>query len=259
MGPLPAAVYWRRRWVAVGSAVTVIVLLAWGIAALARTPDEPETARPASRAAVSAPQEASPPPAAPPDAALLPATMPATAQLTTATQPGAAGSTPPTTSTTEPASATSVMPTPTSSPVPSPTPPPPADPVPCTNEMIAVRAEVDGPAHHVGERMSLRLVVTNGSDQPCVRDLDPVRQEIVVWSADGSERLWSSNDCSSAKGAAPRVLAPGEPVSFSVRWAGRTSAPGCPERRETVPPGEYRLLTRVDDVISSPTQFVRSP
>jgi hypothetical protein len=256
-GPLPAAVYWRRRWVAVGSAVVVVVLLAWAIAALTSSPDESDTARPSSRAAVSAPQEASPPPAAPPSAALLPATSPASAQLTTATQPGAAGSTPPTPSSTpESGSAT---PTPTSSPVPSTTQAPPADPVACTDKMIAVRAEVDGPEHRVGERASLRLVVTNSSDQPCVRDLDPGRQEIVVWSADGSERLWSSNDCSSAKGADLRTLAPGEPVSFSVRWAGRTSAPGCPERREVVPPGEYRLLTRVDDVISPPTQFVRSP
>jgi hypothetical protein len=125
--------------------------------------------------------------------------------------------------------------------------------------MIAVKAEVAPGEHRVGDRTLLRLVVTNTSAQPCVRDLDPVRQEIVVWSADGGLRLWSSNDCSSAKGADLRTLAPGEPVAFSVRWAGRTSAPGCPARRETVPAGEYRLLTRVDDVISPPTQFVRVP
>lgn len=74
MGPLPATVYWRRRWVAIASAIAVIVLLAWGLAALASIgsgiPDEPETARPASRAAVSAPQVASPPPAAPLSTAL---------------------------------------------------------------------------------------------------------------------------------------------------------------------------------------------
>jgi hypothetical protein len=125
--------------------------------------------------------------------------------------------------------------------------------------MIAVKAEVAAGEHRVGDRTLLRLVVTNTSAQPCVRDLDPVRQEIVVWSADGGLRLWSSNDCSSAKGADLRTLAPGEPVAFSVRWAGRTSAPGCPAQRETVPAGEYRLLTRVDDVISPPTQFVRVP
>ncbi|TQM35644.1 hypothetical protein FB388_7083 [Pseudonocardia cypriaca] len=260
MGPLPAAVYWRRRWVAVGSMVAVIVAMTWGIAALTSTPDEPETARrTTSRAAVSAPQETSPPPAAPPYAALLPATLPSAAQPTGAPQPGAAGSVPPTASIPEPLVVDDAPPT--TAPPPTTTPPPttPARPVPCTNDMIAVGAEVVGPERRVGERMVLRLVVTNSSTQPCVRDLDPVRQEIVVWSADGSQRLWSSNDCSSAKGADPRTLAPGQPLTFTVRWAGRTSAPGCPQRRDTVPAGEYRLLTRVDDVISPPTQFVREP
>jgi hypothetical protein len=239
--------------------VAVIVAMTWGIAALTSTPDEPETARrTTSRAAVSAPQETSPPPAAPPYAALLPATLPSAAQPTGAPQPGAAGSAPPTASIPEPLVVDDAPPT--TAPPPTTTPPPtPARPVPCTNDMIAVGAEVVGPAHRVGERMTLRLVVTNSSTQPCVRDLDPVRQEIVVWSADGSRRLWSSNDCSSAKGADPRTLAPGQPLTFTVRWAGRTSAPGCPQRRDTVPAGEYRLLTRVDDVISPPTQFVRAP
>jgi uncharacterized protein DUF4232 len=251
MGPLPATVYRRRRRVAIASATAVILLLTWAIAAIATrgsgTPDEPATDRAASRAAVSAPQETSPPPAAPLAATLPSSPPPSAAQPTTAPQPGAAGST----NTPEPEPPTSTPP--------STTPAPPADPVACTNKMLAVRAEVDGAEHRVGERTLLRLVVTNDSERPCVRDLDPARQEIVVRSADGSQRLWSSNDCSAAKGADLRTLAPGESVAFAVRWAGRTSAPGCPARRETVPAGEYRLLTRVDDVISSPTQFVRAP
>jgi hypothetical protein len=268
MGPLPATVYRRRRWVAIASAIAVIVLL-WAVSALAGAPDEPGTARQAGRAAVSAPQEASPPPAAPPVVALPSETPPSAAQPTTAPQPGAAGSTPPTPSTPatpstpegpEPAASTSEQLLPDSTPpISSPASAPPIDPVPCTNEMLAVRAEVDGAEHRVGQRTSLRLVVTNRSKKPCVRDLDPVRQEIVVWSADGSRRLWSSNDCSSAKRPDLRTLVPGEPLAFSVQWAGRTSAPGCPARRETVPAGEYRLLTRVDDVVSPPTQFVRIP
>jgi len=261
MGPLPATVYRRRRRVAIASAVTVILLLGWGFAALAipgsGAPDESGTARPAGRAAMSAPQEAFPPPAAPPSDALPSGTPPTAAQPSTAPQPGAAGSTPPTPEpepTSEQLVADGVPPT--SVPAPSPAPDPP---VACKNDMLTVKAEVDGAEHRVGERTLLRLVVTNRSKQPCVRDLDPVRQEIVVWSADGSKRLWSSNDCSSVKRADLRTLVPGEPVAFSVRWAGRTSAPGCPARRETVPAGEYRLLTRVDDVISPPTQFVRAP
>lgn len=228
VGPLPATVYWRRRWAAIGSAALVIVLLAWGVAALATggSPDEDASARPAGHAAVSAPQQASPSPAVTPLAAPQPGTEePGTpAQPATSTAPG-----------------------------------PAPDPVPCTDDMLAVTAEVDRPEHRVGERTLLRLVVTNTSEQPCVRDLDAARVEIAVWSGDGTKGLWSSDDCSTAKGKDLRTLVPGQPETSTVRWAGRTSAPGCPTKRETVPAGKYRLLTRVDGVVSAPTPFTRTP
>jgi hypothetical protein len=292
VGPLPASVYWRRRWVAVASAVSVIMLLVWGIAALAApvsgAPGDTATARPASRAAMSAPQQVSPSPAAP----ALPTPQPGAVGATTPGEPtteraeaerpatdgpppgrpategqlveGPAASPPeadPATAT-APGSSERLVPDDSpraSSPVPSPAPVPPTGPVPCTNDMLAVTVEVDRPQHRVGERPLLRLVVVNTSEQPCVRDLDPARQEIVVWSSDGSLRLWSSNDCSNAKGPDLRTLVPGQPVAFSVRWAGRTSAPGCPPQRATVPAGDYRVMSRVDDVISPPTPLVRTP
>jgi hypothetical protein len=200
VGPLPASVYWRRRWVAIASTVAVLVALAWSVAALAPSGGGTST-RPASRAAVSAPQQTSPPPAA------------------------------------------SV---------------PPTGPAPCADAMLSVVAEVERPEHRVGERPVLRLVVSNISDQPCVRDLAATRQETVVWSGDGANRLWSSNDCSNAAGADLRTLVPGQPVALSVRWAGRTSTPGCGAARTVVPAGAYRVMTRVDDVISAPTPFVRT-
>jgi hypothetical protein len=204
VGPLPATVYWRRRWVG-GGALTPRGTGASDVAA--------------TRVAVSAPQ-----------------------------QPLVAG----------PAPTTSTVPSTTGPPAPASAPQTSA-PVPCTKDMLTVAAEVDRPEHRVGERVLLRLVVTNTSEQPCVRDVGPSRQEIVIWSGDGKERLWSSNDCSAAKGADLRTLAPGEPVVSPVRWVGRTSAPGCPEMRETVPAGAYRVTTRLDDMTSRPTPFTRRP
>ena len=103
---------------------------------------------------------------------------------------------------------------------------PATGPVPCSDDMIGVAAEIDPAEHRIGQRPTLRLVVTNISKQPCVRDLDPARQEIVVWSGDG-DRLWSSNDCGNGSTADLRTLVPGQPVAFAVAWAGRTSSPGC--------------------------------
>jgi hypothetical protein len=124
--------------------------------------------------------------------------------------------------------------------------------------MIGVTAEIDPAQHRVGQRPTLRLVVTNISDQPCVRDLDSARQEIVVWSLDG-ERLWSSNDCVNGSTVDLRTLVPSQPVAFAVSWAGRTSAPGCVRQRTVVPAGRYHILSRVDNVVSASTHFERLP
>jgi hypothetical protein len=125
--------------------------------------------------------------------------------------------------------------------------------------MLSAGAELDHAVHKVGSRPVLRLVITNIGNQPCVRDLDAARQEIVVWSADGAQRLWSSNDCVNAHTVDLRTLVPGRPVAFAVTWAERTTTPGCRTPRTLVPAGTYRLMTRLDDLISPPTPFIRTP
>lgn len=145
--------------------------------------------------------------------------------------------------------------TPRPAPVAAPVPVPATGPVPCTNAMIGVTAEIDRAVHVVGERPVLRLVITDTSSQPCVRDLDSSRQEIVVWSGDGKTRLWSSNDCGNLGSPDLRTLVPGQPVVFAVTWAGRTSAPGCTRPRTVIPAGDYRVVSRLDDDISPPTPF----
>jgi hypothetical protein len=266
VGPLPASVYWRRRWIAIASLSVVLVAIVWSLAAAFSGPAGESTAvRTAGHVRSSAPQQASPSPAVSPSpGAAQPAAprnppLPAPqAPVPFAEVPGLTGLPPspeaPTTTSEQ------LLPDETprgSTPPPTPVQVPPTGPVPCTNAMLGVTAEVDRPQHRVGERPVLRLVVTNIGDQPCIRDLDPARQEVVVWSADLTQRLWSSNDCSAAARTDLRTLVPGRPLVFSVRWAGRTSQPGCPEPRTDVPSGSYHVMTRVDDVISAPTPFSR--
>jgi hypothetical protein len=275
VGPLPATVYWRRRWVAIASTIVAILLVAWSVTALltphAPTEDAPTTLA-ASRAALSAPQQASPSPAPASTEASTAPTDPPPGQAPTPSQPGAAeagtpspDATPPAGSTTPGAPATTseeLRPDETPrqpSPVATPVPVPPTGPVPCTNAMLAVGAEIDSPQHKVGDKPVLRLVITNSSNQPCVRDLDSARQEIVVWSGDGASRLWSSNDCTNASSTDLRTMVPGQPVAFAVTWAGRTSTPGCAQPRTVVPAGAYRVMTRLDDDISAPTPFLLNP
>ena len=104
--------------------------------------------------------------------------------------------------------------------------------------MLTTGAEVEPAVHKVGSHPVLRLVVTNVSGQPCVRDLDAARQEIVVWSGDGAARLWSSNDCLNNPTTDLRTLVPGRPsrspspgASGPRRRAARRRGPSCPRAR----------------------------
>ena len=102
--------------------------------------------------------------------------------------------------------------------------------------MLTAGAEVDPAVHKVGSHPVLRLVITNVSGQPCVRDLDAARQEIVVWSGDGATRLWSSNDCINNPTVDLRTLVPGRPVAFALTWEGGPQHRGAPSRGRSYPP-----------------------
>jgi hypothetical protein len=273
VGPLPAAVYWRRRWVALATVLTIAGL---ATVAVEGTPTSNSTPTPAP-AAVRARVPSQQPTAASATAPSL-GTMTDTAPTRGAVGPPAAPVVPPSTESaitvppsgpraaaaSEPPATTSERLRPDDTPRPTvaaqaPVPVPRTGPVPCTNAMLTTGAEIDPAVHKVGSRPVLRLVITNVSGQPCVRDLDAARQEIVVWSGDGATRLWSSNDCVNNPTVDLRTLVPGRPVAFALTWGERTTTPGCAQARTVVPAGSYRLMVRLDDLISPPTPFLRTP
>lgn len=220
VGPLPESVYRRRQAVALAGLVVVLLLVIWGIRSLGGDPNQPAT----DGRALVGPVTSTPQP---------PSSSPSASSSSTVSTP----------------------PTPTSVAPAVPPPPPPGPPAPCPDASIGMAAQTDKPAYQVGERPVFRLVVTNTGIAPCVRDLAAALQEMAVLSADGAIRLWSSNDCAPGDRDEVRTLAPGEQMTFSISWAGRTSAPGCPEERQTVPAGEYQLVTRLDTVTSAPAPF----
>jgi hypothetical protein len=247
-GPLPAAVYWRRRGVALASVVALVALLPSAAGAVRHPAPTAATVPPTSVADRSAGLDL--------DGAGVPAEALPAPGRTEAPPDTATASRPDPTTTTERLRQDDTAPDLVAAATPMPVPA--SGPVPCTNAMLSAAAEVDPAVHAVGSRPVLRLVITNTSRQPCVRDLDPARQEIVVWSADGRDRLWSSNDCVNASSVDLRTLVPGRPVAFSLTWAERTTTPGCARPRTPVPAGTYRLLVRLDDLISPPTPFIRT-
>jgi hypothetical protein len=220
VGPLPTAVYWRRRLlVLVG---TLGVLGGGGWLGVAVASGDPGSSDPASSAVAAAgATSAAPTPA-------LEQVLPSLAavQVPTAVP-----------TTTAPAPVTTA---------------PPAGPVaggPCTDDMISVDVRPESPTSPVGGKPTFDLVVTNVSPVACVRALDKGLQEIVLLDGAG-DRLWGSNDCFPEASTDPRTLAPGEVVTVPLVWGGLTSEPTCTAPRGAPPAGSYVVRGRLDTKVS---------
>jgi hypothetical protein len=205
VGPLPAAVYWRRRALALTVLLGVVGGAGWlGLLLIGRH-------RPAAAMA--------------PVAATSSRTAPATPALDLVVAPLAGDLSPP-----PPAPA---VPT-TAAPVPG---------GPCSDAMLTleVRAPTSASA---AARPTFDLVITNVSVVPCVRAVDKGLQELVMVDLAG-HRIWGSNDCSPETSPDERTLAPGEELSFPVLWSGLTSEPTCTAARVAPEPGSYVLRGRL--------------
>lgn len=231
-GPLPQSVYWRRRALAAGVSVLAVVVLAWLIGGLVEADDQHPVQGTASASDLGGStsagvrvtsERASAPPSSP---------GPNDPRGSVTTSPGADSP-------------------PSGEAAPTTTAPPPGPPGPCPDPVVQVAALPDVPSYPVGARPLLRLLVTNVGPVPCTRDVSRNLREIMVLAADGS-RLWSSNDCYGPPAQDVRLLAVNEPVQFSVNWAGRTSVPGCPLDRKTVPAGTYQVVGRLGPLVSAP-------
>jgi hypothetical protein len=152
---------------------------------------------------------------------------------------------------TRPATASSA---PTSSATSSPPAPPPLRS--CPDKVIKVTADPGAKSYRVGQHPLLRLTIRNTGEVPCLRDVGRKLRELVITTANGRKRLWSSNDCYAPAEADRRILLPGKPLSFSLNWAGRTSSPGCPVQRSTVEAGKYRLTASLAHLQSPPTALL---
>lgn len=248
-GPLPQSVYWRRRAAAAGASVLAVVLLAWLIGGLVEADDQHPVQGTASASELGPMTSAgaratsgrvSAPPSSPgpndPRGSVTasPRSGSPSSDAARPTEP-AAPAAPPATTTTPP--------------------PPPGPPGPCADAVVKVAATPDVPSYPVGARPLLRLQVTNVGPVPCTRDVSHSLREILVLGADGA-RLWSSNDCYGTPEQDVRVLPVNQTVEFAVNWAGRTSAPGCPIHRTTVPAGTYQVVGRVANLAGAPAPLV---
>jgi hypothetical protein len=141
----------------------------------------------------------------------------------------------------------------TTTPTTTTTTPPPGPPKTCPDSVLRISATAAKSTYPVGAEPVLTLHIGNAGTVPCIRDVSHQLRSIELLGADGRTRLWSSADCYSVHTDETRTLRPGQTLAYSVAWAGRTSAPGCPTERTTVPAGSYQLVGALGALTGPPT------
>lgn len=232
-GPHPQSVYWRRRAIALGSSILLVVLLAVAVSVWLGGGSQ---ANPRGVADQKAAAGATSMTSSPPTSGTI---VPASGSSSASPSPA-------------PPSSTSATPTTTTPPPPPPPPPPPG---PCPDAAMGVTARIAQPQYKVGQAPLLTLVIANTGQVACHRDVSRQLRELIVMTGDAKTKLWSSADCYYQPPAESRLLQPGEQATYSIAWAGLTSAPQCAPSGARVPAGDYVVVGKLGNVTGQPTPF----
>ncbi|HWH01891.1 MAG TPA: hypothetical protein VNV66_21835 [Pilimelia sp.] len=223
VGPLPAAVYWRRRAIVLGVLLVALITLysaCGGSSDAGRSPGAatptPDTASPEPTRSLLTPESGGPSPAA-----------------TEEPDPG---------------------PTATASVAAPPPAPPPAPTGACTDAEIVITPVPAKTSVRAGTPMDLRLKIQNSSPRTCSRDVGAEYQELRL--VRGAETTWSSDHCGSSRASDVRSFAPGGVREYMVTWNGRSSSK-CANGQAAAPvaAGEYQLIGRLGTKYSQPVRI----
>jgi hypothetical protein len=232
VGPLPPAVYWRRRAVVLGTLLIVVLALFYTFGG---SPNAPAGAQTTVDATSPAPTEAASP------TVLTP--------IITDTKPDRDKPS------TEPSAFT--LPTTGTGSEPD-EPDEPAGPAPsgssCTDAEIEVVASAASTRLPAGKPVDLTIKFRNVGDRSCKRDIGADAQELKL--LDDEKVIWSSDDCNARHGTDVRTFRPDEAVAFTLTWNGRRSRSGTGATNCATAPvpaiGTYALVGRLDSKDSSP-------
>jgi hypothetical protein len=225
VGPLPPAVYWRRRAVVLGGLLLVVIVLTYscgGPGESGATPQNSPTAappasEPAATVTVLTPESGSP-------RTTAPATSAAATSAAAAAPTGAAAA-------------------PTGA---------------CTDAEMSVIPVPARTTAGTGELLDIRLRIKNISSRTCSRDVGADLQELRIVKGATAEKVWSSDDCGAARGTDVRSFPPNHEREYLVTWNGRAStkcAAGGAPTGPVPPAGEYRVFGRLGTKLSSPVKL----
>ena len=223
MGPLPAAVYWRRRALVLGVLLVIVLLITYSCGG--SSPSRADDGRHANGSGLHT---------------VAPSGSPASVPTVT---PSILESAPP---------SGSVTPS---------TPSASGPVVDCTDTDISVRVSISPTSAtttklQYGGTFLLKLVIANTSDHACTRDVGAVPEQVLI--EHGTTKIWSSDDCTSSTARAHdvRTFNPADAISAQVSWSSyEITTSTCKRSPTPAAVGAYQLIGRVGTKYSTPTAF----
>ncbi len=226
VGPLPPAVYWRRRLVVLGAVLLGVIILAFACSG----GDDP--AKPNGSGVVFSVG----PPAAPTAAAS--GARSADPSAPTGGKPGVPA-------------ATDVAAGPAGA---APNTPAVAEGM-CSDAEVTLIPVPGVTATQSGQSIDLHLRIKNVSNRTCARDVGADAQEIYV--KQGARKIWSSDVCGLQRGSDVKELQPGQERSYLATWNGHESSQ-CHAGTAVgpiAPAGEYEIVGRLGVKMSHPVKL----
>ncbi|MFI6784102.1 hypothetical protein [Micromonospora sp. NPDC050276] len=226
VGPLPPAVYWRRRAVVLGAGFLFLIVLLYSCTGPGRSGGQQPKAG-GSPSATSDPGG--------------PVLTPQTGGPSTSASAdsGLTNPTPAITSNTPPLSAAAGS----------------EDDSTCTDDEISVVSSASATSVQRGAVVELELKIKNTSDRTCSRNVGADLQEIFIKS--GAEKVWSSDTCAKATGSDVQAFTPDFVRSYQVPWNGRDTSrcDGALAGGPFAPVGSYQVFARVGTKLSDPVKL----
>lgn len=129
----------------------------------------------------------------------------------------------------------------------------------CTDAEVAVTPIPAGTTVRRGVPLEIRLKIKNVSARACSRDVGADLQELYIET--GAQKVWSSDTCSNAKGSDIREFTPGGEREYKVTWNGRQSnrCSGGLAAGTAPPAGLYQIRARLGAKVSDPVALTVAP
>jgi hypothetical protein len=239
VGPLPSAVYWRRRAVVLGAGLLFLIVLLYSCTGGDRNTGATPQSTSTPTASAGAPE--------PSGSVLTPQTGDPSAD------PGDSGG--------GPGGADGGPGGPVGGGTATTEAPPagPAAPVAgdgtCTDAEILVTPVALPATAQRGTVVTLQLKIKNRSQRTCSRDVGADLQELFVKA--GAEKVWSSDTCGTGKGSDVQSFTPGFERLYELGWNGRDTS-RCANGLAAgpyAPIGTYQVFARVGTKLSDPVKL----